>query len=160
MSVVGHFSWGIFIYSIIPYPFNWIILFVSHFILDLYPDYFTTGLLTHWKDNLFYGIGELIGLLLLIIFSVKQLMLGWTIIPVFIIALFPDITEAIYMFIQYFKPNLPRKFWFNHLGWFPVKVNKWQYSYPGFSCLTAYDTVLFDYVFIGLLFILYIGGVI
>lgn len=153
MSVTGHFSWALIIYMLIPPPFNWIVLLFSHFVLDLYPDYWTTNILKYWKSNLLYGIGQVIMLMILISLAIHTIGLSWvTLMWIFILAMYPDITEAIYMGIakiaERCNKGVSRKFWFCHLGWFPFKVNTWQYSAPGFPCFNVKDTLLFDFVFV------------
>jgi len=52
MTLNGHFSLSVLLYVIIPFPFNWVAIFLSHFILDKYPDFYSKN----YKKELVYNI--------------------------------------------------------------------------------------------------------
>lgn len=163
MTLPGHFIIGILLYFILPYPFNWVVISFSHFPADKYPDFWSKKdkYLKEWKWNLLFLLGIIFNYFLsMFVFynffnlSLKQL------IFITLLTMFPDISEVLYVFIKsiFDKKNTWReKFWFNHEGFFPFKVNNWQYSTSTFKCLSRGLTILFDFgMFLIVLFIVFL----
>lgn len=166
MTLVGHVSLALLLYKFIPAPFNWILIVLSHFLFDIYPDYYPTNeSLSTKKGILKNGLFVLSTITLFCLFGYLMIFRCWFItinnfIWVSVLAMFPDITEGIYasvVFIaKHFKKKLPDKFWFNHDGFFPFHYNNWQYATKTFRCLSTTKTFFIDALFASISLLVYV----
>ena len=104
------------------YALGALLAFISHFICDLYPDYYPIGgwnkknVLRHWF--LWLIIGAIIAFQ---IYMVVDLRLYLFLLLCYVFANLVDISEAIYRIFR--KPSL----WVCHPnGWFPWRAKRWQ----------------------------------
>lgn len=154
MTLPGHSIFSLLLFMLLGFPFNWIFIFLSHFILDKYPDFYSKEYLKDKKEvlyNFLFFIGVILNYSLIFIIFYKLFHLPIKIIMIItIIAMFPDITEGIYLGIKFImrKKEWPDKFWFNHDGFFPFKWNNWQFSTKTFRCFSRKQTILIDFIFI------------
>jgi hypothetical protein len=115
-----HATIGMAIAKIIPIPFISIPLaFLSHFIVDLYPEWYN-------KDNKIDTKEKIMGVIQILLMLFVAFVLfhekSWVLWAGAIAANLVDLWEAIY---GLFKKG--KGFWFCHPdGWFPFKVNAWQ----------------------------------
>lgn len=115
-----HAAIGIGIVTLIPNPFISLPLaFLSHFLVDLYPEWYNKDQKLDLKE-IIMGVIEAL-LFFLICFVVYQKMDIFLVLGAFLANL-PDVWDAIYP-----KFSKRKSFWFCHPeGWFPFKVQHWQ----------------------------------
>jgi hypothetical protein len=142
-----HAAIGISIVKII--PIWWISLplaFLSHFIMDLYPEASVNQDNFYKKENLLFTIIQF----LLVLFVVSISILNGNFLLFMFAALIgnlPDIMDAVNVLLK------RKKFWFVHGGNFPIAIpfKDWQ----GFS-MKSWQNAILDLVFVSLLLLLVI----
>ena len=113
-----HMATGMAIVTILPNPaISLPIAVLSHFLFDLYPEWYNKDDKLDKKEIVGGIIEFLLGLSLLAVLFMKT---NWLLWVGAIAANIIDLWEAIYFLIT------KKKFWFCHHGFFPVKVDSWQ----------------------------------
>lgn len=141
-----HATIGIGIASIIPEPITAIIAsFLSHFVADLYPEWWgwDPDKKEYNNQELAMGFIEFFLAICVIIFLYNH---NWVLSAAAIAANIPDLWEIIYKLI---KRDWTKSFWFCHGGYFPFRVSTWQ----GFG-MRALQTSFLDAMFITIILIL------
>lgn len=123
MTLPGHTIFGILLYYLLGatfFPFGWIIIIASHFLLDKYPDFWDSNYKKEVIKNILYGISILLNTILIVFLSIRFLHFSLlNILVISFLSMFIDITEGIYLVVKKVvkKDNIwPDKFWFNHEG--------------------------------------------
>lgn len=135
---------GLSLVKILPWYIALPLSFLSHFLLDLYPE--ATGIDNKnglQKQNMFFTITQFllgIGIILFLIFNFT-----WLNLIAIILANLPDIWDAICVLT---KRN---KFWFCHHGNFPFKIEHWQEF-----CMQPWKNAVLDLIFVGTIILLLI----
>jgi hypothetical protein len=138
-----HMATGMAIVTIIPNPLISIpIAVLSHFLFDLYPEWYNKDDKLDKKEIAGGVIELLLGVSILIVLFTEA---NWLLWVGAVSANLIDLWEAIYFLIT------KKKFWFCHNGYFPVKVKTWQ----GFG-MRALQSSFLDLGFISLIILLII----
>jgi hypothetical protein len=127
-------------------PIWWLSLplaFLSHFIMDLYPEAAVGEYNFKKKENRLFVIVETLLVILVIIVCIVEH--SWLLALSALMANLPDMWDAINVLLK------KDRFWFVHGGKFPisVKFEDWQ----GFS-MKPFQNAILDLMFVGLILLL------
>ncbi len=163
MTLVGHTLLSFLVFIVFPNPITFLFIFFSHFLFDKYPDYYRDKMVFDERestlyDALFVLLEAMLFLTMFYVLSIRFNVISITNgIIVTLLAMFPDITEGIYLGAKYLfdkKHTWEDKFWFNHDGFFPFRANNWQYATKTFRCFSRTQTLVIDMVAMAVVFCL------
>jgi hypothetical protein len=165
MTPAGHFNVAILFFFALPFPLNWIFVILSHFLADKFPEYYTLDWEQEKLGMALYGLGTVVSLCASLAFAYFYLDMSIKlIIIIFLIALFPDISEVFYVALRRIlkKDDWPQRFWICHNGKFPFSHAPYPVllRYRKNFALTKLESVLLEASILVIIIVLYIVGIV